>query len=156
MKQAIDELINCLAMEKDIYQNCLNLSLLKKDAIIKGDINNLDKIVDDERSLVITISSLEEKRLKIVSRISGDENITVADVIKIVQDDGQKHRLLALVQGFDGIIEECRSINSTNYSMIKNNLNYISFMMNSILSGDKTYGGKKTGGQKINIFDERV
>lgn len=158
MRAAIDELIRCLCIEKDQYQNCLKLSLLKRDAIIKGNTNSLDEIINEEKILVDGISDLEEKRRQIVLKHFGNENMTITEIIGLLDDKEQKEKLGSLTEEFCKLIDECRSINNLNHSMLKRNLNYINYMMSFIMAEENTYsldsGGE--GRQKINIFDKRV
>lgn len=158
MDRLINELIHCLIEEKSIYNKYLALSGLKQDAVIKCNITGLEKIIEEENMILNEMSLLENKRSVIVSGISDNKNITVAEIACITKDEGLKNRLNSHVTELKEIIEKIKEVNQTNCFMIQCNLNYIDYMLNSVMTEDSTYSCNGTEGlkQKLNIFDKRV
>ncbi len=96
MSGIIEKLI--LALEKDceIYTEVLRLGEMKKDIIIKGDIDELDKITKREHALIASLMKLEEIRDKIVTEImkeTGLQKVDVIDDITKVVDAGSREKL---------------------------------------------------------------
>lgn len=159
METLINELIYFLIEEKNIYDKYLALSIKKKDAIIKGDITSLDIVISEEKNIYNEITSLEEKRKLIISEISDDENITISEIANMTNDKIFIDKVNSLVSEFQKTIKEISVINQINQSLIKRNLNYIGYMINTVMTDDTIYnynGLEETPSQKLNIFNKRV
>lgn len=163
----VNELIQCLQDEKELYIKINELSLLKKEAIIKADIGEIEKIVDSEKLLLEKITLVETKRINVAEQISqhlqinDNQVFTVTEIIKRIDNPKLKARLLSIFNELSIIINRQKDLNKINQSLLGENLNYIKFMMDTIIFGnnDLTYGYEGNGSnlkQKVNIFDQRV
>lgn len=156
---AINILLNCLMCEKSLYEQYYDLSCQKKDAIMSSDISQLDALLEQEQKLSAKVAALEEKRRSIILSITDNESITISEIIEIVENEKQKQQLLELMQDFQKTMEKNKHINDINHELIKSNLNYIRYMLNTVLEEENTYGHngmENSGTQKLNIFDQRV
>jgi flagellar biosynthesis/type III secretory pathway chaperone len=165
MKNRIKDLINCLIVEKCLYEKAIELSEAKKEIIMKNDFLKLDSIVEKETSLINDIKKIEQKRDKLCSEISeylgiDGQKATLSDIIEKADDVQCKNRLRQLLDEFGSIIKTYRDLNDTNKNLIEKTLQYIEFMLEKVLKQDNnvTYGKEVNSGvvQEINIFDQRV
>ena len=148
MNAMVDKLI--LALEKDceIYSEVLRLGELKKEIIIKGDIEELDKITKREHALIASLMKLEEIRDKIVSEImrqTGIQKVDVIDDITTVMDAGSKEKIQSVKRKLENIMSDVKDVNESNGTLIKQSLDMIEFnvnLMSSVGETETNYGDK--------------
>ena len=122
----------------------LRLHLLLKDAaerkkavLIKGDINELQSMVEEEAQLLREISDEEGKRIKVVITITNavkgqnTEALSFDEILPFLSESESQQLKVAkseLVQ----VISQLREINKVNEDLIKVSLNYVEYMINTI------------------------
>lgn len=67
----MDELLEALSEERDIYEQLAPISERKTKVLIKEDLEELKKITDEEQLLVDKVSIIDRKREKVIKNISG-------------------------------------------------------------------------------------
>lgn len=148
MNDMIDKLIMALEKDCEIYAEVLRLGELKKDVIIKGDIEELDKITKREHALIASLMKLEEIRDKIVSEImrqTGLQKVNVIDDIVRVVDAGSKEKIGRVKRKLENIMSDVQDVNEANGSLLKQSMDMIEFNVNLISSVGETetnYGDK--------------
>ncbi len=148
MTGLIDKLI--LALEKDceIYAEVLRIGEEKKQIIIDGDIEKLEKITVREQALIASLMKLEQIRDKIVSEIirqTGLKNVNVIDDILSVVDVNQKSKLEFVKRKLNNLMVDVKDVNDSNGSLLQQSLDLIEFNVNVMTSLGETetnYGGK--------------
>lgn len=163
--QKINELMDILDREAEIYEDILKLSRNKTDFIIKGKVSELDNITKIEQALIMDMAKLEDLREKTVSDLSVDINsntsqITVTELLKHL-DDSQAERLEAYKTNLLGIINEIKDVNDLNSKLIQNSIDYINFSLNILSSApvaDNNYGntGLTNEAKKKTYFDVKL
>ena len=66
----MDELLEALSEERDIYEQLAPISERKTKVLIKEDLEELKKITDEEQLLVDKVSIIDRKREKVIKNIS--------------------------------------------------------------------------------------
>ena len=66
----MDELLEVLSEERDIYEELAPISEKKTQVLIKEDLKELKKITDKEQLLVDKVSIVDRKREKVIQNIS--------------------------------------------------------------------------------------
>ena len=66
MASIINELVDVLNEEKDFYQSLTEIAKEKTPVIIKGNIDELQKITEKEQPIVENLQVLEKKRAQIM------------------------------------------------------------------------------------------
>ena len=66
----MENLIEVLEQESNEYEGLLSLSQKKTPIIVSGNLEELQKITDDEQELVGRISHLEKKRTEVTADIA--------------------------------------------------------------------------------------
>lgn len=137
---------------EDIFKlqlDMIKLANLKKEVLISGDIDELSKIIKQEASWVKTLSKLEAERIAAIKQLLmerklSDDNITITDLIKVLESQAEKDQLHELNLKLTNTLEEIQSLNDLNTQLIKQSLDYIENMINTITGENRqqsyTYG----------------
>lgn len=163
--QIISELISVLDQEASVYEDILKISQNKTSIIVEGKVNELEKIVKYEQSLVLQMAKMEDQREKLINKISAEigvkpEEITLTIIINYAGKE-QGTVLKNQQEKIQKAVKELTSANDLNSKLIKSSLDYISFSLNIFASAgnaDNNYGlsGEKIGGKDKNFFDFKV
>lgn len=160
MNGNIDRLIEVVTHQQEIYTDLLKLAIRKKDAITRGDINELDYVVEGEELLLMKLGEIESERhalLEITAKEHGMdvENLTIKNWPD-ADKDGKK-KLLAIQETFFKILENINEVNNTNQRLINLQLNYIKHVIDETMSQSllKSYNVGGTMKQPV-IQDPRL
>lgn len=164
MTKSVEQLVQTLDKEAEIYRELLELSGQKREAIKNQTIDQLEKMVNLEQGLVVSLFKLEELREKVVDKIMREEKIEfVENVTQLAQllntEDrnkvvDSKNRLLVLVKN---VSDESRF----NNKMLEDKLELINFNI-SLLAQTGADSGRydkkavNEDGERKNLFDVRV
>ena len=139
----IGSLIDLLRGQTEIYSDMLDLSLQKKDIIVKNDVEALKKVTGKENGLLGRSQRLEKQRAELMVDISAvlnkkADDITIEVLTQMLKDRPetateaeaieQSARELRLVLG------QLKEKNEINRMLIQNSLEYIDFSINVIRS----------------------
>ncbi len=165
MSEFVDKLVMALEKEEEIYTEILELSLNKKRAIIDGDIKEIEKIVNEEKAIAISLVKLDNIRIRIVNEILKENNIdSVENITELSEyiDESSKKEILELKTKLNDVINKVKNENDINKDLVKQQLSYINFnvdLMTNINLGSNNYGKKATDdikrGRK-NLFDAKI
>jgi len=162
----IDELINVLEGELEIYNQLIPIVREKSQVIVKNDTETLQEITAKEQAAIDQITGLENKRVRVMKDISivlgkKDESLNLSDLIKLLGQQEKEQRALSLLHDrFKETVNTLVEINNRNKSLIQQSLEMIEFNMNFLQStrmspGNNTYtksasqdseGSMQTGG----------
>lgn len=159
MNSLVKELTQCLINEKKLYENYYLLVCRKIEATSKNNIESFSKIINEEKVLLNKILELEEKRTKLISMISDKSDATISDISAMINDSELKNEINIVIKEFNELINKIKEKNETCNSMIQLNINYINFILSSVMTEDSTYsynGKDENKKQKLNIFDKKV
>ena len=100
MASLIEELIQVMEQECEIYEALDQVSDRKTETIVKGDIEALQKITEHEQNVVDDILILEKKRQNIVNNIAvvlnqNPKTMTIADIVRIMEKQPEFSRPLS-------------------------------------------------------------
>jgi len=166
MDRLLEQLIENLTEEKNIYSELLEISERKKQVIMNSRIKDLEKIVQVEQEFIIRIGSLENKRQEIIGEMAAQkkvkpEEITISTLVNWSSGE-VKQRLENIKEALTGIIERQKELNRVNERLLKINLEYVDFAINFLTGnyGTGTFYEKKGQASKSkqtrNLFDEKV
>lgn len=165
MEQLITRLEEILENETILYSQILNLGIKKTDIIIKGKVNELAALVEQEQDIVSRLSKMELEREKVTLAINKelslpDKEMTLAHVIN---GTGESHAsILADSQNkLLDILKQVKRVNDENGRLINNSLEYIEFSIN-VLSSATNPGnnynpvGYSDAARKSSMFDMKL
>lgn len=134
----MENLIEVLEQESREYEGLLDLSQKKTPVIVNGDLEQLQKITDDEQELVSRINNLDKKRVEVISDIANVLNrdvntLKLANLIGMLAARPAEQAKLA--EAHDRLQESVRGlkrINEQNKELLNNALELVEFEMNLI------------------------
>jgi len=140
MAGLIDELVNTILKENDIYKELIPIADEKTRVIIKNDLDALQKITEQEQLTIEKINALEKKREEVIVNIGtvlsrDPKELNMKTLIKILgkQPEEQK-RLSRIHDELSDTLRRLVVINDRNKELIKQSLEMIEFNMNLIQS----------------------
>ncbi len=152
MASLIDELIDTLQKEYEVYQQLVPIVEQKTQVIVKNDLISLQEITGKEQAAVDQISMLEHRRetvmrdiKTVINRKNGDLNLQT--LIKLISKQPKEQKALeTLHDNLKRIIQRLVYANNRNKSLIKHSLEMIEFNMNFIQSTRMIPGNNYTRG----------
>ena len=143
MASLMENLIDVLNRECSEYEGLLELSQRKTPIIVSGNLENLQKITDEEQELVGRISRLERERTEVTADIANVLNKDVAN-LKLVNLihmlEGRPEERMQLERAHDRLQKAVRGlqrVNEQNSELLSNALEMVEFEMN-LLQASKT------------------
>ena len=140
MAGLIDELVNTILKENDIYKELIPIADEKTRVIIKNDLDALQKITEQEQLTIEKINALEKKREEVIVNIGtvlsrNPKELNMKTLIKLLGKQPEEQKRLSRIH--DELSETLRRlvvINDRNKELIKQSLEMIEFNMNLIQS----------------------
>ena len=145
MNSALDLIISLLKNQRETYEELLRLSVRKQEAVTRGDVGELDVIVQAEELLLMKICESEHERLKIVSDFCSNNGISESE-FKFSEWPGVNSKQKKLIEEvkteFLETLDKLTKANIANQKLISLQLEYIHHII------------EETGGiQKQNAYD---
>lgn len=136
----IDELLETLNEEKEIYEELAPISERKTQVLIKEDLEELKEITDKEQFLVDKVSIVDRKREKVIKNISvvlnkDPKELDLATLGNILcKQPDERKKLDQIHDSLKKIMSRLVIANEQNKELIENSLGMIEFNMNYIKS----------------------
>ena len=140
MASLVEELIQTLSQEYEIYQELIPLAQAKTEIIIKNDLEGLQKVTDQEQETVDLLTHYENKRMEVLQNIGTVINkdpatLSLKSITKILESQPKEQRQLAeLDDKLKTTIQTLVTLNQRNKELIDQSLEIINFNMNFIQS----------------------
>lgn len=156
-------LIDAVQKLYDLHQELVKLSAHKKEVLIAGDIQELERIVKEEVRHFQELTSLESTRSKLLTKISEQYRIppnelTLSKLQNVVTDVNHKQAILKLSVEFPKVYEELKVKNDLNALLLNQSLQYVNNTMSLIYPdiAPATYQAKEEVAppmQRSSLFD---
>ncbi|WP_091544655.1 flagellar protein FlgN [Alkaliphilus peptidifermentans] len=165
MKKSIEQLIESLNHEKNMYEEILKLEKKKIEVIRLGNMKELEMMTQKEQQYLMKMGTFEKLRRSVLVNVAEalevDEITSVSEFLLYIKDDKIVKEIDEIRDELLEIINEIKEVNELNEKMLKQHLEYIHFnfeVLTSDMREGNTYGGKATekDKQKINLFDARI
>ncbi|OJV62400.1 MAG: hypothetical protein BGO41_06275 [Clostridiales bacterium 38-18] len=164
MSKSVEQLVQTLDKESEIYRDLLNIAKQKREVIKAQDIDQLQSMVNEEQGLIVSLFKLEELREKVVDKIMREEKLdfveNVTQLAQLMSSDAKnkildaKNRLLVLVKTVN---EETR-FNSVlleeRLELINMNINLLA--QSGLDSGVYSKKADSDENDRRSLFDARV
>jgi flagellar biosynthesis/type III secretory pathway chaperone len=134
----LENLINVLDGENTEYKKLVILASSKTSVIVAGDIDGLNKIMEDEQAIVGTINKKEKLRNSILADIANVVNrdvktLKLVDLIKMLEKVPAQQKLLKDSQlSLRQTIDSLKEINEKNQMLLNDKLEMVNFNLNMI------------------------
>ena len=138
MASLMENLIDILDRESKEYEGLLEISQRKTPIIVRGNLEELQKITDEEQNVVNRLNSLEHKRIEVTKDIATVLNkdvtkLTLTSLISLL--DARPAERNALAQVHDRLhrtVHEVQRVNEQNGALLKNSLEMVEFEISLI------------------------
>ncbi len=165
MAGMINDLIDMLNSQAQTYEELYGLSMEKKDAIVKDNLEDLQKITDLENILVSQHQRIEKKRLSLMEDIAivlgqKGRELSLLELIELMEGQKEQEELRNVRERMRAALDKLAGANEINAMLIQTSLEYIEYSLNVMqssvnqeLSSYTVQGGvlKENG----NLFDIR-
>jgi flagellar biosynthesis/type III secretory pathway chaperone len=134
----LENLIKVLDSENSEYKKLVILADSKTPVIVAGDIDSLEKIMEDEQAIVGTIQKMEKQRNSILADIANVVNrdvktLKLIDLINMLEKIPDQQKMLKDVQAaLRQTIDSLRAINDKNQLLLNDKLEMVNFNLNMI------------------------
>ena len=138
----MENLIEVLGQECDAYDELLALSQKKTQVIASANLENLQKITDDEQEAVGRVTHLDRRRSEVTADIANVlnrdvETLKLSKMIELMSLRPEEQAKLAEAHDrLQSSVRELRRINEQNRELLVNALEMVEFEMN-ILQASK-------------------
>ena len=166
-RMAVQDIVRILDEQAELYGQLLETANEKTPVLVKGDVDQLNAIVQKERKLIARAEQLEQQRilethrhfvsLGYISRMN-----TLREVIQSVNQPELKQKLIDQQRALSGLLEELRRVNELNQQLIRQALAFIDYSIGLAVDDpaeDIVYQHpqKNPGGAgRTGIFDTRA
>ncbi len=136
MASLMETLIDILQRENAEYETLLGLSVKKTPAIISGDLEQLQKITDEEQNVISRITHYEQLRQEnvkdIANVINRDVNsLKLSDLIQMLASrPAERNKLAIIYDRLSVTMKEMVRVNEQNRELIQNALEMVEFDLN--------------------------
>jgi flagellar biosynthesis/type III secretory pathway chaperone len=164
---AVQDIVRILDEQAELYGQLLETANEKTPVLVKGDVDQLNAIVQKERKLIARAEQLEQQRilethrhfvsLGYISRMN-----TLREVIQSVNQPELKQKLIDQQRALSGLLEELCRVNELNQQLIRQALAFIDYSIGLAVDDpaeDIVYQHpqKNPGGAgRTGIFDTRA
>ena len=147
MASLMENLMAVLDSENAEYETLLELSRRKTPVIVAGNLEELEKITDEEQSVVERINRLDKKRVEVTADIAKVMNKDVAslkltNIIELLEKrPAEQNKLADIHDRLQKTVREMVRINEHNRDLIMDSLEMVDFelqLMQSMRSAPET------------------
>lgn len=138
MASLLENLIDVLDRENEEYEKLLVLAGDKTPVIIKGEVENLSKITEDEQEIVGRIQGMEKQRIKILADVANVvnrdvETLKLIDLIQMLEKMPDQQKMLKDIhERLKQTVEKLKAINDKNQLLLGEKLDMVEFNLNMI------------------------
>ena len=132
----MENLIEVLNGESSEYEGLLELSKQKTSCIVKADLENLQKITDEEQEWLGRLHRLEKKRVETTADIANvlNKDVTTLKLTNLIEmlaaRPAEQKQLADAVERLQSIVHEMQTVNERNRELIQHSLELVEFDMN--------------------------
>jgi len=136
----MENLIEVLNAECSEYEGLLKLSQEKKSFIVKGDLENIQRITDEEQEWVGRLNRLEKQRVEVTTDIANvlNKDVTTLKLTNLIQllnaRPAEKQMLADVVDRLQRIVRQMQIANEQNRELIQHSLELVEFDLNLLQS----------------------
>lgn len=154
-KRAVGMLSGILTRQIGLHREMLALADAKRESVIKGDLETLERVVSEERKLVAGIEDEEQRRLAVMALLKNHLglNVSVEKLSEVIVHLPEPERadLSAIRDELKSVLEECQIKTRHNAELLKTSLEHVESFLRALgeaASRDASYrkNGKRSGG----------
>ena len=138
MASLMENLIEVLGQESEEYEGLLALSQKKMRIIAGANLEDLQKITDDEQEVVSRLNRLEKRRIEVTADIANVlnkdvETMKLTNLIEMLSARPAEQAALAAVHDrLKSVVREVQRTNEQNRDLLEEALELVNFEMNML------------------------
>jgi len=157
----VNGLAAVLEEELHLYKKLCDLSLRKKEAVLKDNIDLLSRIIGEERTLIVEAERLESRRIAEIKRIACELGLSKDVKLSDLRSFLDEERFALLEERgsqLKAVLDRLREINETNRYLIESTLKYISYLIDSLMNvlSRATYTRGKGNAPSFSLFEKEA
>lgn len=147
MASLMEDLLDTLDQERQIYEQLIPVSEKKTSALIQDDLKELEQVTQQEQMMIDKAYMLGKKRESVIENIGivlnkKPEHLDLTTLVGLLEKQPEEQRrLAALHDSLKTVMKQLIAINEKNRSLIENSLEMVEFNMNFIQSTRMSPGG---------------
>ncbi|MBQ7775447.1 MAG: flagellar protein FlgN [Lachnospiraceae bacterium] len=136
----MENLIEVLNGECSEYEGLLKLSQEKTAYIVKGDLENIQRITDEEQEWLGRLNRLEKKRVEVTKDIANvlNKDVTTLKLTSLIQmlsaRPAEQKQLSDAVADLQTVVHKMQEVNERNRELIQHSLELVEFDLNLLQS----------------------
>ncbi|WP_058300359.1 flagellar protein FlgN [Gorillibacterium timonense] len=151
-----------------LHDGLLELSAAKTQVLVENNVEELNRIVHKEASLVRQVTECERRRMEAIDRFLISKGfhptpaITVSEVIRLIFRMEDKQAVQHLQQGLADRLEKLKRLNEQNRQLIEQSLGYLNLSLDLVIGppeDDTVYRNphqQNAAGYRNRFYDNRV
>ena len=138
MASLMENLIDVLGQESEEYEGLLALSQKKMRIIAGANLEDLQRITDDEQEVVGRLNRLEKRRIEVTADIANVlnkdvETMKLSNLIEMMSARPEEQaRLTQIHDRLKSVVREVQRTNEQNRELLEEALELVSFEMNML------------------------
>jgi flagellar biosynthesis/type III secretory pathway chaperone len=138
MASLMENLIHILEEECKVYEELLALSTRKTPVVIKGDLEQLEKITDEEQVIVSRVNHLDNQREEALKDIAivinkDVETLKLKNLIQVLEKRPEEQKRLSKCHDrISELLDDLKRVNEQNNVLIQNALEMVTFDINLV------------------------
>lgn len=137
MAGLIEELMNTVDKQIDIYEELLEIAAKKKVSIVENRVEDLAEFTAVENTLLGRCSRLDKQRETLFNDIAfvlnkKSEDITLTKLIELIKGQPEEERLIKTRDKAFETLNKLKQINDLNRMLVETSLEHIDYSMNVI------------------------
>ena len=140
MASLMEELLQTLEEEKEIYEQLIPISERKTVVLVKGDLKELESITAKEQFLIDKVNMIDKRREEVTKNIGvvlnkDPKELDLSTLAKLLEGQpSEKKKIAILHDSIKDVMKRLVDANEKNKELIENSLEMIEFNMNFIKS----------------------
>ncbi len=136
----MENLIEILNGESSEYEGLLELSKQKTSCIVKADLEELQRITDEEQEWLTRLHHLEKRRVETTADIANvlNKDVTTLKLTNLIEmlaaRPAEQKQLAEAVERLQSVVHEMQTVNERNRELIQHSLELVEFDMNLLQS----------------------
>nr|WP_296463261.1 flagellar protein FlgN [uncultured Acetatifactor sp.] len=138
MASLMENLIDVLSQESEEYEGLLALSQKKMRIIASANLEDLQRITDDEQEVVSRLNRLEKRRIEVAADIANvlNKDVETMKLTNLIQmlsaRPAEQAELAAVHDRLSSVVREVQRTNEQNKELLEEALELVNFEMNML------------------------
>lgn len=156
VSQVLNQLGELLNRHAELHGQLLVAAEHKREAIVNGDLEKMEQLLQMEKMLVQEVEVKERERAELIKQACSGlgldyGKVKLADILAKMEDRAQADRISQIRENLRGILDKLRYRNRQNCELLKASIQHANDFLHLVqcaVNGGELYGrnGKKTGG----------